>query len=246
MPSKDTADKAPRRSPSILGMCLQGMVSLITVSLFSGLLLLMTFSAYCAYQGLFKTVKQMDAIVEVNIDLLMANERYRLFEITQVWMTQQLAKAGLGRAISHIENTANAIGQEVHLPDRGKTTAIQRLQKTWQKISDDFIAIGWGVTVVLSTRLFILCLALPLLIVFLMIGLVDGLVQRDIRKFQNARESAYWFHRIKRLGLNSVYLPILLYLACPLAVSPLWFLVPLAIWWLLLIQMASRSFKKYV
>lgn len=56
-----------------------------------------------------------------------------------------------------------------------------------------------------TVRIKIFCNALPLMTLIVVIFLVDGLVQRDIRKFQFARESTYLFHRTK------LYLSFFLY-----------------------------------
>ena len=64
---------------------------------------------------------------------------------------------------------------------------------------------------------------IPLFSLSLSIGLVDGLVQRDIRKFQGARESTLLFHRIKRCGAAIFFLPLFAYLAWLSPVSPLIF-----------------------
>ena len=103
-----------------------------------------------------------------------------------------------------------------------------------------------GAAAVMVLRLWIFITALPLLLISLSIGLVDGLVQRNIRKYQGARESALLFHRIKRSGAVIIYLPLLAYFAWLSPISPLWFLMPMAIaagFWL---AFSLRYFKKYV
>lgn len=103
-----------------------------------------------------------------------------------------------------------------------------------------------GIAAVMVMRLWVFITALPLFLLTLSIGLVDGLAQRDIRKFQGARESTLLFHRIKRSGAVIFFLPLLAYFAWLSPISPLWFLMPMAValgGWLAL---SLRFFKKYV
>ena len=55
----------------------------------------------------------------------------------------------------------------------------------------------------------------------LFVLIVDGLGQRDIRKFQGARESAFIFHRIKPLTATLFYAAFLAYSSAPCFVSPI-------------------------
>ena len=57
-----------------------------------------------------------------------------------------------------------------------------------------------GTLAVVVKRFWVFIMALPLFLLSLILGLVDGLVQRDIRKFKGARESTLLFHKIKRSG----------------------------------------------
>ena len=87
---------------------------------------------------------------------------------------------------------------------------------------------------------------LPLFMLALTVGFIDGLVQRDIRKFQGARESTFFFHRILLLFKFTFFTPLLIYFSLPFFVSPVLFFGLQSIGLGVLIQMAARSFKKYV
>lgn len=106
------------------------------------------------------------------------------------------------------------------------------------------ILIGNLEIIILKVALFLLWLPFFALIGFL--AVVDGLVQRDIRKFQGARESTFLFHRIKPLIGTTVTILYLCYMVCPLAVRPEYFLMPLALISGLFIMLAIKGFKKYL
>lgn len=103
-----------------------------------------------------------------------------------------------------------------------------------------------GALAVILKRFWVFITALPLFLMSLMIGLVDGLVQRDIRKFQGARESSLLFHTIRYSGTALFFLPLLLYFAWLSPVSPVWFFIPMAVAMGLWLTFSLRFFKKYV
>jgi integrating conjugative element membrane protein (TIGR03747 family) len=103
-----------------------------------------------------------------------------------------------------------------------------------------------GIAAVLAMRLWILITALPLWILSLSIGFVDGLVQRDIRKHQGARESALLFHRIKRFGPVIFFIPLFAYLAWLSPCLPLCFFIPIATVMGFWLAYSLRYFKKYI
>jgi integrating conjugative element membrane protein (TIGR03747 family) len=103
-----------------------------------------------------------------------------------------------------------------------------------------------GALAVILKRFWVFVTALPLFFLSLMIGLVDGLVQRDIRKFQGARESSLLFHTIRYSGTALFFLPLLTYFAWLSPVSPAWFFIPMAVVMGLWFTFSLRFFKKYV
>jgi integrating conjugative element membrane protein (TIGR03747 family) len=103
-----------------------------------------------------------------------------------------------------------------------------------------------GVVAVVIYRLWVFITALPLLALSLGLGLIDGLVQRDIRKFQGAGETALLFHRLKRGGAALFFVPFFLYMAWLSPVSPLRFFLPMAAGLGLWLALTMRFFKKSV
>ncbi|MEE9413450.1 MAG: TIGR03747 family integrating conjugative element membrane protein [Methylococcales bacterium] len=99
---------------------------------------------------------------------------------------------------------------------------------------------------VFATRLAILTLALPAFILLSLVGLVDGLVQRDIRRWSGGRETSFVYHWAKRLVLPSLYLPWIVYLAMPVSVHPNLVVLPFALLCALSVAVMATTFKKYV
>lgn len=101
-------------------------------------------------------------------------------------------------------------------------------------------------TLVFLVRLLVLVLTLPLFLLAAFVGLVDGLVRRDIRRFGAGRESGFIYHRAKASLMPLAILPWVTYLAIPVSVSPLLILLPAAVLLGVATNLAAGSFKKYI
>ena len=102
------------------------------------------------------------------------------------------------------------------------------------------------VTVLFSVKLAVIFLSIPLFIMFGVIGLVDGLVQRDLRKFGGGRESSLMYHSAKRLVLPVLVLGYVVYLMLPFNLMPAFVFLPFAGLFGFFVATTMRSFKKYV
>ena len=101
-------------------------------------------------------------------------------------------------------------------------------------------------TLVFLVRLLVLSLSLPLFLLAAFVGLVDGLVRRDLRRFGAGRESSFIYHRARASLMPLAALPWVCYLVLPCSLHPLWVLLPCAFLLGLAINIAAASFKKYL
>ena len=97
-----------------------------------------------------------------------------------------------------------------------------------------------------AIRLTVLGLAAPLFVLLGWVGLVDGLVQRDLRRWGGGRESSYVYHYAKRSNIVFVALAGFIYLAMPFTIHPAIVLVPFAIACAGSIGLTASRFKKYL
>ncbi len=102
------------------------------------------------------------------------------------------------------------------------------------------------VTLVFAVRMAILILSLPLFVLFGLVGFIDGLVERDLRRFSAGRESAYVFHIAKRAMMPMVVLAWAIYLSLPFSLHPALVIIPFAVIFALSVGIAASSFKKYL
>jgi integrating conjugative element membrane protein (TIGR03747 family) len=107
------------------------------------------------------------------------------------------------------------------------------------------IASAYTVLVFL-VRLLVLTLTLPLLLLAAFVGLVDGLVRRDVRSFGAGRESGFVYHRARATLMPLAVLPWVIYLALPVSVHPLLVLLPSAMLLGGAVDIAAATFKKYL
>lgn len=98
----------------------------------------------------------------------------------------------------------------------------------------------------LVIRLATILLALPAFLLWGMLGLVDGLVDRDIRKACGGIESSFVYHRMKSLIKPSIAVSGGLYLTLPITINPgLFFLIPQLIFFMAVYFFAAY-FKKFI
>ena len=102
------------------------------------------------------------------------------------------------------------------------------------------------VTRVFSLRLAILTLAMPVFVLFSLVALVDGLVQRDLRRWGGGRESSFVYHYAKKAALPLVVITWVVYLALPFSLHPTFIVLPFATVFALAVAVTASTFKKYL
>ncbi|WP_339420343.1 TIGR03747 family integrating conjugative element membrane protein [Pseudomonas sp. RL_105y_Pfl1_103] len=111
---------------------------------------------------------------------------------------------------------------------------------------EDFILAAVYVTFTFMVRLTILVLAIPLFVVVMLTGFVDGLVRRDLRKFGAGRESSFVYHRAKRAMTPLLLVPWIVYLSLPVSLNPLFIFIPSAAMLGVTTAITATTFKKYL
>jgi integrating conjugative element membrane protein (TIGR03747 family) len=119
------------------------------------------------------------------------------------------------------------------------------LYKIYHSIAEYVIAM-MQVTQVFSVRLAILTLAMPIFLLFSLVALVDGLVQRDLRRWGGGRESSFVYHYAKKAALPLVVITWVVYLALPFSLHPSFIVLPFAAMFALTVAVTASTFKKYL
>ncbi|MBL8511655.1 MAG: DUF4400 domain-containing protein [Betaproteobacteria bacterium] len=97
-----------------------------------------------------------------------------------------------------------------------------------------------------ALRLMLALSATPLLAIAYAVGMVDGLVERSIRRYSGGRESSSLYHRAKYLIAGSVGVTTVGYLCLPLSVSLPSIAMPLAVITCGLSRVQWKYYKKYL
>ena len=130
-------------------------------------------------------------------------------------------------------------------PAAGEKGLRPKLHHLYRPIAD-FVMAAMQVTQVFSVRLAILTLATPVFLLFTLVALVDGFVQRDLRRWGGGRESSFVYHWAKRSALPLLVLSWVVYLALPFSLHPTFVILPFAALFALSVAVTASSFKKYL
>jgi len=131
------------------------------------------------------------------------------------------------------------------VPAKNEQGVRPSLHRIYQRIAEFVIAM-MQVTQVFSVRLAILALAMPIFLLFSLVALVDGLVQRDLRRWGGGRESSFVYHYAKKAAVPLVVLTWVIYLALPFSLHPTFVVLPFAALFALTVAVTASTFKKYL
>jgi len=95
-------------------------------------------------------------------------------------------------------------------------------------------------------RLTVLVLATPVFALFGLVGMAEGLMRRDLRRWGGGRESSFVYHHSKKLLAPSILSAWALYLAAPFTVHPDLVLLPFAVLFAVGVAVTTGTFKKYL
>ena len=108
---------------------------------------------------------------------------------------------------------------------------------------------GWLFVLVLKIFLIKTCLliaAIPLFALLGVVGLIDGLSQREIRRAELGRESSYLFHMLNKWIAKIIGIGLCIWVCLPMTVNPQWFFVPLGLMFAVMLSLSASKFKKYL
>ncbi|MFJ4387095.1 TIGR03747 family integrating conjugative element membrane protein [Pseudomonas sp. NPDC089408] len=113
-------------------------------------------------------------------------------------------------------------------------------------VMQDYLLAALFTVFTFVVRLAVLTLAMPLFLVAVITGAVDGLMRRDLRKFSADRESSFVYHRARRTLLPLMISPWVIYLSLPWSINPIWVLLPCATLLGCMVGITTTTFKKYL
>lgn len=114
------------------------------------------------------------------------------------------------------------------------------------QVAREYLMASMYVTLVFLMRVTILVLSVPLFVLVALVGIVDGMVRRDLRRYGAGYESSFLYHHAKRFVKPALFIPCIVYLSVPFSVYPNVLLLPAALLMGLAISVTMGSFKKYL
>lgn len=136
--------------------------------------------------------------------------------------------------------------ERAHAPSNGQTRNFRYYISQVYVLTESYLIAAAFTMLTFIVRLLVLVLTLPLIFTAAFVGLIDGLVRRDVRRFGAGRESSFIYHRAKASLMPLVVLPWVTYLALPISVHPLLILLPSAALLGWAVSLTAGSFKKYL
>lgn len=124
-------------------------------------------------------------------------------------------------------------------------THLEPLRVRLLVLSEYLLAAGF-ITQLIGARLAVVVLSVPVFGLAAVVGLIDGLVQRDLRRFGGGAESGFTYHHLKKVLGPLIWIPVLVYLATPWPLHPTAVFVPPALLFGWLIAKTAARFKKYL
>lgn len=110
----------------------------------------------------------------------------------------------------------------------------------------DYLMAAIYIIVMFFIRLAILILSIPAFLLFGLVGVSDGLMQRDLRRWCGGNESGYVYHWAKKFAPPVLILSWFIYLAVPNSVHPNVIISPFAALFGLVLMVMTSKFKKYL
>lgn len=99
---------------------------------------------------------------------------------------------------------------------------------------------------VTALRVAVLVLAMPVFVLAGVVGLTEGLMRRDLRRWGGGRESAFIYHQAKMLVFPLFIAAWVLYLALPFNLHPNFVILPCAAAFGAALMVSAATFKKYL
>ncbi len=135
---------------------------------------------------------------------------------------------------------------DTHLKLLSRESSLQGQVAQAYVAGQDYLLAALFTVFTFVVRLTVLTLAIPLFLLAVLTGMVDGLIRRDLRKFGADRESSFVYHRAKRMLLPLIVSPWMIYLALPWSVKPILLLLPCAALLGWMVAITATTFKKYL
>tara|TARA_B110000879_G_C11169370_1_gene512798 strand:- start:1496 stop:2209 length:714 start_codon:yes stop_codon:yes gene_type:complete len=220
------------------------VISLVVIGLFINVLYVECIYGYLGFKKSYvmqsKSLQAIGTVIEKNETIFSAWLQEKIYEIETGVFKDRDSKYQK-YLLTQIDQKTKGIFKGKHLPEK----ALEGFKWVKRVVSEQGFLMAVTIKILVG-KLFLLILSLPLFILTTLVGFVDGLSAREIRKSELGRESSYVFHRLSGWVMTFIGVSLLIWFVLPLPINPSQVFLPLCIILMFSIRMASSRFKKYL
>jgi integrating conjugative element membrane protein (TIGR03747 family) len=147
--------------------------------------------------------------------------------------------------IHYLQNIANNIPSITVFGLETKNYVVQTLIQAVYPALADYAHAAINMTQIVLLRITNVFLFAPLILLLGLLGLINGLVVRYLRRINGGRESSLIYHYAKLSIKAFLFWGSLLYVVMPFPLTPAYFLLPCVVASSFAIYLAIKFFKKY-
>lgn len=158
---------------------------------------------------------------------------------TVIDVTNKLAK---GVAAS---DTVIVLNRMVENRARDTLGRLRTALRQWVRKYDDYVYAAVNITQLFFLRLAIIALSVSVFALFGLVGIADGLTERELRRWGAGRESATVYNLARRMVYPAFIIACVVYISFPTTVHPALVMVPCAMLFGYSPKVAFEKLKKY-
>lgn len=239
-----TSSPPAKRAPGLLGNTIGGLMQILGWVMFS--LMLSILIEWIGIATLWKEQGSAHAEKSLQSDLSYLNQRL----LTHVWNIEYRLRDVVNVAITWVdhqsERLSRSLGHRYH--DSSNSSKLVNMAARLNTEADRYTPYFEVVPPVVKSffvRLALLIFSLPAFALFFMLGMVDGLVERDLRRWGGGRESSMVYNLARKSIFRFFIGACVVYISLPTSVNPTWVILPFAVAFGLSTRVTFERLKKY-
>ena len=230
-----------RKEPGLIGRLLSG-----TTQLIAWLIISLILSIFIEWVGmLYFWPDQRDGHAK---EIFQADQAYLNQHLQQQSVNyKRLASVKAERAVRWIDQQVALMGVKQTPPnDSGRIfSAVADWASGLYSRYDSYILAAGYVSQTFVIRLTLILFSLPVFALTGLVGAIDGLVERDLRRWGGGRESSNVFNLAKRSIMPAFVMACVIYIGLPYSLNPSFIILPFACLYGLAVRVAFERLKKY-
>lgn len=156
-----------------------------------------------------------------------------------IGVTNKLAESVAG------SDTVTAINRMIKNRTRETSGRFRAALRQWARKYDDYVYAAVNITQLFFLRLAIIVLSVSVFVLFGLVGIADGLTERELRRWGAGRESATVYNLARRMIYPAFIIACVVYISFPTTVHPAMVMVPCAMLFGYSLKVAFEKLKKY-